>query len=310
MESGPFQLSGRYSRIPDPLNLEGSSFLLDGSKISLESLTGKSGKSSFERIDLNYDWGEEKLLEINSQARAVVSIDLLNPCLRAHEYWKNFLDGPSTGLLVVNSLRFSGPPAERSKWVFNASGSVEDVVVQAIPLNGPLTMKTGAFGINGEEISLKEISTVLADSSLVVSGTVTGYLDHVKNVDLRISGRLGPEGNKIAASLAGLPNSLRAIENLNLDNSHLAWGKGSKTAFQGEIGLSGGPRISINLVKTPQELSIEDLIIKDEDSDVSISMNSSAESAPDQVLRNTQQQDGRQAPHQKQASYRTDRGQI
>ena len=269
VESGPFQLSGRYSRIPDPLNLEGSSFLLDGSKISLESLTGKSGKSSFERIDLNYDWGEEKLLEINSQARAVVSVSLLNPCLRAHEYWKNFLDGPSTGLLVVNSLRFSGPPAERSKWVFNASGSVEDVVVQAIPLNGPLTMKTGAFEINGEEISLKEISTVLADSSLVVSGTVTGYLDHVKNVDLRISGRLGPEGNKIAASLAGLPNSLRAIENLNLDNSHLAWGKGSKTAFQGEIGLSGGPRISINLVKTPQELSIEDLIIKDEDSDVS-----------------------------------------
>lgn len=238
-------------------------------------MAGKSGKSSVERIDLKYDWGEEQLLEINSEGRSVVSMGLLNPRLRAHEYWKNFLDGPTTGLLVVNSIRFSGSPAERSKWVFNASGSVEDVVVPAKPLNGPLTMKTGAFEINGEEISLREISTVLADSSLVVSGTVTGYLDRVKNVDVRISGRLGPEGNKIAASLAGLPNSLRAIENLNLDNSHLTWGKGSKAAFQGEIGLAGGPRISINLVKTPQELSIEDLTIKDEDSDAAISMSSS-----------------------------------
>ena len=141
VESGPFQLSGRYSRIPEPIDLEGSSFLLDGSKISVESLAGKSGKSSFERIDLNYDWGEEKLLEINSQARSVVSMDLLNPCLRAHEYWKNFLDGPSTGLLVLNSLRFSGPPADRSKWVFNASGSVEDVVVQAQAIKRPFDLE-------------------------------------------------------------------------------------------------------------------------------------------------------------------------
>ena len=180
VESGPFQLSGRYGRIPEPVDLEGSSFLLDGSKISLASLAGKSGKSSFERIDLNYDWGEEKLLEIDSQARSVVSMDLLDPYLRAHEYWKTFLDGPSKGLLVFNSLQFSGPPADRSKWVFNASGSVEDVVFQTIRLNGPLTLKTGAFEINGEEIALREIGTVLADSSLVISGTVTGYLDRVR----------------------------------------------------------------------------------------------------------------------------------
>ncbi len=274
VETGPFQLSGRYSRIPDPIHLEGSSFLLDGSKISMASLAGKSGKSSCERIDLNYDWGAEKLLEINSQARSVFSMDLLNPYLRAQEYWKAFLDGPSTGLLVFNSLRFSGPPADRSKWVFNAGGSVEDVVVQTMRLNSPLTLKTGAFEINGENLALREISTVLADSSLVISGTVTGYPDRVRNVDLRLSGRLGPEGNKIAASLAGLPNSLRAIANLNLDNSRLTWDKGSKTAFQGEIELPGGPRIAINLVKTPQELSIEDLIIKDQDSDATISMNS------------------------------------
>ena len=202
-------------------------------------MAGKSGKSSFERIDLNYDWGEEKLLEINSQARSVVSMDLLDPRLRAHEYWKNFLDGPPKGLLVVNSFRFSGPPAERSKWVFNASGSVEDVVFQTKPLNGPLTLKTGAFEINGDEISLREISAVLADSSLVVSGTVTGYLDHAKKVDLQLSGRLGPEGNKIAASLAGLPHSLRAISNLNLRQLAPDLGQGIENSLPG--GNSGFP---------------------------------------------------------------------
>ncbi len=88
-----------------------------------------------------------------------------------------------------------------------------------------------------------------------------------------MSGRLGPEGNKIVASLAGFPHSLRAISNLNLHSSRLIWDKGSKTAFKGEMQLPAGPEITISLVKTPRELSIENLIIKDEDSNAAISMN-------------------------------------
>jgi hypothetical protein len=128
--------------------------------------------------------------------------------------------------------------------------------------------------MDGDQIALTEINSVVADSSLSISGKITGYLDHPKKVDLQLSGQLGPEGNKIAASLAGFPHSLRAVSNLNLHNSRLTWDTGPKTAFKGEMQLSAGPSITISLVKTPQELSIEDLIIRDEDSDAAISMNS------------------------------------
>ena len=244
VESGPFHLSGRYGRLPEPVDLQGASFHLDGSKVSATSLAGKSGTSSFERVDLSWDWGAQKVLGINSQARAVVSMDLLGPHLKTHEYWKNFLDTAPKGLLEINSLRFIGPPADRSKWVFNASGSVEDVVFQNKRLNGPLTLKTGAFEMDMDQIALREINAVLADSSLLISGKITGYLDHPKKVDLQLSGRLGPEGNKIAASLAEFPRSLRAISNLNLHGSRLTWDKESKTAFKGEMQLSAGPRIT------------------------------------------------------------------
>lgn len=218
-------------------------------------------------------------------------MDLLNPYLRAQEYWKAFLDGPSTGLLVFNSLRFSGPPADRSKWVFNAGGSVEDVVVQTMRLNSPLTLKTGAFEINGENLALREISTVLADSSLVISGTVTGYPDRVRNVDLRLSGRLGPEGNKIAASLAGLPNSLRAIANLNLDNSRLTWDKGSKTAFQGEMSSRRAPDCDQSGQDAPGTLH-RGPHHKRSGFGRHHFHEFGAESAQDQVFRNAQQQNG------------------
>ncbi len=272
VETGPFRLSGLYGRLPEPVDLQGASFQLDGSKVSVTSLAGKSGNSSFEGVDLSHDWGEPEFLRINSQARSVISMDLLGPYLRAHEYWKNFLDTAPKGLLEINSFRFIGPRADRSKWVFNASGSVEGVVFQNKRLNGPLTLKTGAFEIDRDQISLREINAVLADSSLSISGKITGYLDHPKKLDLQLSGRLGPQGNKIAASLAEFPHSLRAISNLNLHSSRLTWDNEPKTAFKGEMLLSAGPGITISLVKTPQEFSIEDLTIKDEDSDATMSM--------------------------------------
>ncbi len=272
VDSGPFQLSGQYGRLSEPLELKGDSFLMEGTKVSVASLAGKSGNSSFERTDLSFDWGEAKILGVNSQARAVVSMDLLSPQLREHEYWKDFLDSAPKGRLTIDSLRFVGPPADRSKWVFHANGSLENIVFKSRQLNGLVSVKTGSFEIEGDQIILKEINAAVADSSLSISGIVTGYIDHANKVDLQLSGRLGPEGNKALASLAGLPRSLRAVSNLNLISSRLTWDRQLKTAFKGQIELSSGPRITIDLVKTPEELSIEEFLIKDDDSNATISM--------------------------------------
>jgi len=275
VETGPFQLHGRYGRLPEPIDLKGASFMMEGSKLSATSLTGKSGSSSLDQADLSWDWGEANVVEVNSKTRSVVSMELLNPYLRSRECWKSLLDAAPKGSLAFKSLRFSGPQAGHSKWVLNASGLVDEVVFQNKQLNSPLTLKIGTFEIDGDQLALRDIDAVMADSSLSISGSIMGFLDQVKKLDLQLSGRLGPEGNKIAASLAGLPPTLRAISNLELRNCRLTWDRDLKTTLKGEMRLSAGPAVTISLVKTSQEFSIEDLVIKDEDSDATISINSS-----------------------------------
>jgi hypothetical protein len=275
VESGPFQLFCRYAGLPQPVDLKGASFLMEGRKLSAASLAGNVGSSSFEQMDLSWDWGEANVLEIGSPARSTISMELLSPSLKAHHFWKNFVDTAPKGSLAIDSFHFIGPPADRSKWIINARGAIEEIVSYNKRLNGPLILKNGAFEIEEDQIVLKGVDAILADSSLSVSGVISGFLDSARKVDLQLSGKLGPEGNKVAASLAGFPDSLRALSTLDLLSSRLTWNKEQKTTFKGEMDLSAGTHVKVDLVKTPKEFSIVDLTIKDEDSDTTISMDSS-----------------------------------
>jgi hypothetical protein len=271
VEANAFQLACRYDRLPDPIELEGTSFTLDGPKVTADSVTGSSGKNRMTRVNLSYDWGNRKLLEIQSPVMAILSMELVQPFLPSDE-WNKALNGNLTGTLVFNSLDFRGPIRDSSKWTFQAKGSVEDVTFKTKQFTGPVTLKSGGFALTRDSVTLMGISAVLADSTLTLSGKLHGYLDRLSSADLAISGKLGPEGNKNAAELAEMPSSLRAISNLTLERSRFVWQKDKSTSFEGEMKLSSGPAVSIHLVKTPGELSVENLTIKDPDSNASISL--------------------------------------
>ncbi|MFZ2445628.1 MAG: AsmA-like C-terminal domain-containing protein [Syntrophobacteraceae bacterium] len=275
IETGSFRLAGRYGRVPHPIELEGASFAMDGPKITALALSGKSGRTRITQLDFGYDWGQGLLLEMKTRSSTVVSLDVVEPLIRAREDWKTVLNGggaPLKGAVLFDTFEFKGPLGDRSKWVFSAGGRVEEMTVQTRYFSGPLTLKTGAFEAGRDTITLKQINAVLADSSLLISGTVNGYFDKPRSADITASGRLGPVGNRDIAALAGLPGTMRAISNLTLDRSRLSWEKGVQTAFEGEMLLASGPKAGIKVVHTPDETVIEELVVKDADSDAVLSL--------------------------------------
>lgn len=274
LETGPFQLSGSYSRIPDPIAFEGASFSIDGTKMSVHAFAGKSGRSSFSQAEFSFDWEEPLFMELSSEDQFTVSTELVEPLLRARQDWIKGLklgDAPLKGLLHLDPFSFKGPLRDRSQWTFSGEGSVENLTATTGYLTGPVTLKAGKFEFTKEVLTLKSISTSLGDSSLLLSGPLNGYFDKMRSVDLTASGRLGPVGNRDIASLAEFPPSLRAIADLTLERSRLTWEK-DKTAFEGEMVLTAGPAVKINIVHTPRETTIEDLVVKDADSDATIAL--------------------------------------
>ncbi len=276
VETGQFQLDGRYDRIAEPLELSGASFLLEGSKVSGTGLAGKIGRSKFTDLTASYDWKDGKNLQFNTSVMAVVSLDLLNPVINWPENWQKAMNGSlPKGVLVFDSLDFKGPIPDRSKWAFKAGGTIEEVTFHSNRLTGPVKLSSGTFDLSDDDVRLKEVGATLADSSVTVSGTLKGWFENLRSADLTFGGQLGPKGNRDIAGIVGLPSALRAISNLVVSNSHMVWKKDQSTVFDGEMQVSSGPRVTIGKVeRTKAELSIEDLAIKDPDSDAMISIKS------------------------------------
>ncbi len=275
VETGPFRVSGTYGRFADPLDVEGASFFMDGPKIEVKSVAGKSGRMKLSKVDFSYDWGGERLMVLNSTAPATLPLPVIEPLIRAREDWKNLFapgSGPLKGTLILDTLNFKGPMGDRSKWIFNAAGAFEDLTVQTRYFSGPMTIKSGGFEAGRDALNFKHLNVSLADSSLVVSGTVSGYFDTLRSAQLSASGYLGTSGNKDIAALADLPGMIRGISGLTLDQAHFSWDKDVRTAFEGEMLVASGPKVRIRIVRTPDEVSIDELVIQDADSNAAISM--------------------------------------
>ncbi|MCE5335119.1 MAG: AsmA-like C-terminal region-containing protein, partial [Desulfobacteraceae bacterium] len=277
VETGPFQLSGKYERLPDPVEIAGKTFRLEGTRLSLSSGSGTSGKTKCSDVDFAYDWGESNTIELNTRAPATVTLDLIGMLLKNNEKWQKELEiSTPKGVIPFESIEFRGPVGDHSKWVFQAGGKIDDLTVRTDLLPRPLVLKAGRFDILHDVITLKDVSAVLADSSLNVSGKVNGFFESLRALDLSISGHLGPQGNKDIATITALPPSMRAMSNLAISGSHLIWEKNTRTAFSGELNVASGPRVKINLLWTPRELEISELAVKDADSDASIAIKSGA----------------------------------
>jgi hypothetical protein len=135
-------------------------------------------------------------------------------------------------------------------------------------------LKGASFKMDRDTIAFNDVDSTMADSKLTVSGTVKGYAGPQSEVGLKLQGRLDPEGEKIAASLASLPKWIKTATGLNLSSSALTWKNGGKTTFSGKMQIPGGPTIVADVAKARKDLSIRRLAIKDSYSDADITLKS------------------------------------
>ena len=269
-----FNLYSHYQRIPYPLQITGGQFSYDGTKIALKNLSGKLGKSSFSGLSTRLNWEKGFTLEVISGTSRIF-MDQIYPWLLSFEKLSYGLKNSKSvkGTVVLNSLELKGPLFRPKKWRFRMTGELENLVLDSTLFPGLIGVTKGKFEAIPERLSFRDSQTSILDASLRVSGILGGYLEGLHKLDLALQGRMGSEATQWVSNLIRLPPELRLRSPLSISKGHLIWDKNAKTLFSGNLALKDGPEVSIDIHLNPEELMINNLLIKDEESRASLALN-------------------------------------
>lgn len=269
-----FTLSGQYQRLPHPLDLKGDALVFKEDMISVDSLAGKMGKSSFSDLSLSYTWGAAPHIKVALARQAEISLDEFYPWLVTHDKPKETLHRFASvkGILWLDSFDLAGPLFTPKDWSFKSSGRVENFSLDSTLFPGPTKVKSGKFEATKDILSMTDFRTESSDAAVTLSSTLKGYFDGPKAADLVLKGNIGPQTNQWLCDLIHLPREYRIKTPFTVSQSHLAWDKGGKSTFTADLGPQNGPRAKIDVLDSSGRVTINRLDIKDQDSDASFSI--------------------------------------
>ncbi len=274
VEVNDWNLRGLYQRFPSPLELKAGSFSYEGSTVAVKSLQGRAGKSELLDVSGSFDWSRGPRLELAAAARARVSLDEIFPWLMtfpsvSNNRWNLRSLG---GTLWIDSLTFKGLLSRPDDWNFLAQGRVEELISRSDLLPDTLRVKSGTIVATPQSLQAANCTATGLDASLTASGKFTGYMGDLQAADFTFQGKIGPQAGEWISDLIHLPRDLRLRAPVSTSRTRLIWAKGAPTSLSSVFGVSGGPEVAMDLSLGAQELSINPLVITDQESNASLAV--------------------------------------
>jgi len=262
-------IATRYEPLPFPLMITGGQFFFDEKSIKIARVEGILGNSSFTNLTAKLDLNDKADFEI-IDGQMSVNTDEIYPWITSFEKIKPVLkDLPSMGgIITITSLNLRGPLRQPKDLLFTVHGETNKFTLNAAFLPGRAEETSGKFRITRDELSLENIRTRISDSVLNISGTFNKFPTDISTIGMSVQGEIGPKVTVWISGLIKLPPDFAVRSPFSVSSSSLLWEKGKKTTFDGKLVFGKGTDVSLKLTKTPNELSVREMSIKDRDTDV------------------------------------------
>lgn len=268
-----FELDATYQRVPFPIRISGGRFFFDGKKILLEQISAVFGKSFLTGLSARLNLTAPSSLEITSAQSSLV-LDEMYPWLSSFPAIKQALQGIETvhGTALLSIRNASFPLAKPGTVRFTAAGSVKNLSIGSKNFPGPLTIAQAGFKADRETISFTNADADLLDASLNISGRMDGYLRTMRGGAFTITGTLGEEAVHWLAQEFSLPPEFAVRPPISISQTRLAWQGKDTLACSGTFTFRKGPSVTLDIVRDPRKLAINDLSIQDGNSRADIKL--------------------------------------
>ncbi|MGD8513888.1 MAG: hypothetical protein PVG85_08075, partial [Deltaproteobacteria bacterium] len=277
LDLSEFNLSGHYERIPYPLEISGQDYVYDERALHVGQLRGKLGKSSFSGVSLRLDWQKEPYLEVTSPMLDIFLGEIyswLASLDRSKAYLKDFKR--VDGTVSLSELQLKGPLFRPEAWQWQTKGDIKHLAADTSLLTGPIEVVGGNFGAvedaTEQRLSFNDVHLTMLDASLSVSGVLDNFLKGLNKTDVTLQGKMGPMATQWVSDAIGLPQAYHIRPPVSVSQGHLVWDRGTKTSFAGDLMVEKGPKLSLDVLRHPGELTIKKLLVQDGDSQASLKL--------------------------------------
>lgn len=267
------RLTSLYDRLPFPLTIAGGKIAYEGRRIATSGLHGRLGASSFSGLTGSLFLGEASRVDLSS-GQARLSMDELVPWLSSSEIAREGLKElrSARGTVDLSSISAGGPLGTPGEWQYEASGRVVDLVLDAVPLPGQVTIRRGDFHLIPGVASFSGFEAGLLDAKVRGSAEFRFSGGGVSQAAGSMEGEVGEEATGWASSRLQVPPEFAIRAPLSATAAAFSWEKGGQAFFKGDFHRPGGAVLSVSLRKTPAELAIDSLVLRDPESAASLAL--------------------------------------
>lgn len=257
-------LTASYDPIPFPIAVSDGRLDYDGRIIRVTSLKATVGRSSCSELTGSLTLDAGRRLEIDS-ASLSLDVEQIYHWLRQVSNLRAPLDQvkAARGKLDLASLSLSGPLNNPDKWAFRASGSTKALVVSHVNLPGPITLSQGKFIATAARFTFSEVRAELLDALFAVSGFLDNPIDGRLSGEGTGSGILGREMAQWLYEKGEFSRSFMLRSPVKFNGGRLRWSDDGDINMQGSIVVADGPRVSLDMLRTPHTVAARDLTVED-----------------------------------------------
>jgi hypothetical protein len=257
-------ISGSYDPIPYPISVKEGRFQYDDDKIALEGVSGAVGLSTFSGLTGALSYNESRQIEIDS-GKFSLDVEQSKNLLNSFELFQKELRDVdfARGRLDLSSLSLKGPLDQPNRWDFSSTGTIQGIAVKTAKLPGVMNLASGTFSAAPAKLVVSNANLELLDASMAVEGFLEGFNGAPLSLDATATGTIGGKMTEWLSRQIEVPKPLMLRSPLQVTKGRVLWKERGDVAFQGDLTVAGGPRLSLDVVQGPQTVEIKEIIIAD-----------------------------------------------
>jgi hypothetical protein len=151
------------------------------------------------------------------------------------------------GQVALRTAQLGGPLWQPAQWSLRAEGDVRELHLEAERLGGEVRVPQGSFSATERQVTMRRARLLLADSEVVIAGTVLRADDGVLSGALTLDGQVGPMALERVRGPLVVPAALAPSMPLSLTDLTVRWQTGAAVALTGMVADSRGARWSGDL---------------------------------------------------------------